>query len=231
MVSQVVRWRGCCSSLDSVELRPPFATVRHFTGNRRSEQRRCRLLANDITEVAGIPCTIGLRTLVDLANEMTDIKWEHALESALRQNLVTIEELAMEVERIRPQRIAGVRRIRRVLKLRPEGAPPTGSILETLMVQLIRTDSSLPTPERQVEVLNRHGDFVAYVDLAWPDLGIFIELDGRKYHQSGLYDARRETAVVAAKRLVTRSLHLARSNATPKLNLASVARVAPALTE
>jgi hypothetical protein len=33
----------------------------------------------------------------------------------------------------------------------------------------------LPAPQRQVLVVNRHGDFVAFVDLAWPELGVFIE--------------------------------------------------------
>lgn len=94
--------------------------------------------------------------------------------------------------------VRGVGRIRRVLALRPKGARPTGSILETLMIQLARRVEGLPPPQRQVEVRNRHGDFVAFVDLAWPELGIFIELDGQGHKDQPVYDARRETAVVAA---------------------------------
>lgn len=48
-------------------------------------------------------------------------------------------------------------------------------------------------------VVTQHGDFVAYVDLAWPDLGVFIELDGQQHRGQPVYDASRETSVVAAR--------------------------------
>ena len=41
------------------------------------------------------------------------------------------------------------------------------------------------------------GFFVARVDLSWPELGLFIELDGQHHKDQPVYDARRETAVVA----------------------------------
>ena len=66
------------------------------------------------------------------------------------------------------------------------------------MVQLARTVPGLADPVRQLSVMDRHGAFVARVDLAWPDLGLFIELDGQQHQGQPLYDARRETAVVAA---------------------------------
>src|SRR5205809_7921453 len=81
--------------------------------------------------------------------------------------------------------------------IRP-GAPPTESLLETLMVQLARTVPGLPDPVRQLRIEDDHGQFVARVDLAWPDLCLFIELDGEQHKDQPVYDARRETAVVAA---------------------------------
>src|SRR5439155_25335765 len=47
-------------------------------------------------------------------------------------------------------------------------------------------------------VVDLYGQFVARVDLAWPKLGLFIELDGEHHAGQPVYDARRETAVVAA---------------------------------
>ena len=85
-----------------------------------------------------------------------------------------------------------------MLAVRPPGAPATESLLETLMVQLARTVPGLPPPTRQLEVYDSHGNFVARVDLAWPELGLFIELDGQQHKGQPVYDARRETAVVAA---------------------------------
>src|SRR5439155_8862813 len=84
------------------------------------------------------------------------------------------------------------------LSLRPSGAPPTESLLETLMVQLVRRVAGLRAPDRQVVVTDQHGVFVARVDLAWPELGLFIELDGEHHKGQPVYDASRETAVVAA---------------------------------
>jgi very-short-patch-repair endonuclease len=56
----------------------------------------------------------------------------------------------------------------------------------------------LPPPVRQFVVYDEHGEFVAQVDLCWPELGLFIELDGQQHTGQPVYDARRETAVVAA---------------------------------
>jgi very-short-patch-repair endonuclease len=64
--------------------------------------------------------------------------------------------------------------------------------------QLIRRDPSLPPPERQVEVLLAFGQQPAYLDLAWPELGVFLELDGEQHKEQPLYDATRQTAVIAA---------------------------------
>ncbi len=60
------------------------------------------------------------------------------------------------------------------------------------MVQLVRRVPDLPDPVRQVEV------GWARVDLAWPSLGLFVELDGQRHKDQPLYDSRRETEIVAA---------------------------------
>jgi very-short-patch-repair endonuclease len=65
-------------------------------------------------------------------------------------------------------------------------------------VQLARTIEELGDPTRQLLVENTYGNFVAYVDLGWPELGLFIELDGQKHKDQPVYDSMRETAVVAA---------------------------------
>jgi very-short-patch-repair endonuclease len=132
--------------------------------------------------------------LIDLAGELDDLVWEQALESALRRRLTTIRD----VERAARGCQRGVARMRRVLALRPAGTPPTESLLETLMVQLARSVAGLAPPMRQVRVSNSYGEFVARVDLAWPDLGLFVELDGQHHKGQPVYDARRETAIVAA---------------------------------
>jgi very-short-patch-repair endonuclease len=184
---------GVLLGLDTVVLRGPVATVPPASSNHRSNVRRRVLPSEGLTTVQGVRCTDGLQTLLDLAAALDDLAWEQALESALRKELTTIEALTNA-----PSRMPGAARVRRVLALRPEGAPPTESLLETLMVQLAREVPGLVEPTRQLVIQNRHGAFVARVDLAWLELGLFIELDGEHHKGQPVYDASRETAVVAS---------------------------------
>jgi very-short-patch-repair endonuclease len=184
---------GVLHGLDGVELQGPDITLPPGRNGRRAGVRRRPVDPQRIVCVEGIRCTDGLQTMIDLASSLDDLGWEQALESALRRRLLSVADLET-----RPGRIPGNARIRRVLDARPVGAPPTESLLETLMVQLARTIEGLAAPVRQYRVVNEHDQFVARVDLAWPGLGLFIELDGEQHKDQPVYDARRETAVVAA---------------------------------
>lgn len=187
---------GVLLGYDAVQLAGPELTLPPGSSAARAGSRRAELPYGTV-EIAGFTVTSPLQTLVDLAAVLDDLRWEQALESALRKKLVCIAQLEVAAEEMGRRRTPGARRIRRVLALRPAGAPPTGSILETFFVQLRRLVPGSTEPLRQVEVRNRHGQFVAFVDFAWPELGIFIELDGQGHLGQPVYDATRETAVVA----------------------------------
>ncbi|MEA2900896.1 MAG: hypothetical protein QOH36_783 [Actinomycetota bacterium] len=154
--------------------------------------RRRPLPPDRITEVGGIRCTDGLQTMIDLAADLSDLVWEQALECALRKRLLSVAELEHVVPALGRARVPGTTRIRRVLALRPPGAVPTGSLLETLMVQLTRRYTRLPPAERQ----RRVGPYL--LDQSWAHIGLFLELDGQQHLDQPVYDARRETAIVAA---------------------------------
>lgn len=192
------RLAGVLLGLDAVTLDGPDFTVPPGSSNRRPGVRRRALPADRVMAVHGVPCTDGLQTLIDLAAMLDDLTWEQALESALRRCLTSVAAIEAVLPALGRARTPGVARIRRVLALRPPGAPPTESLLETLMVQLIRTTSGVPEPVRQHEVYDVHGRFVARLDLAWPMEGAFAELDGQFHEGQPVYDASRETAVVAA---------------------------------
>src|SRR5207237_9520427 len=64
--------------------------------------------------------------------------------------------------------------------------------------QLARTVPGLGEPVRQYVVRDSYGQFIARVDLAWPQRGLFIELDGQHHKDQPVHDARKQTAVVAA---------------------------------
>jgi hypothetical protein len=157
-----------------------------------------RVWSGSAVWIGGVPCADGTQTLVDLAAELDDLVWEQALESALRKQMMTVAALEAMLPAIGAARTPGTARIRRVLALRPPGAPPTESLLETLMVQLARGVPELCDPVRQLVVRDAHDQFIARVDLAWPDPGLFAELDGQQHKAQPVYDARRQTAVTAA---------------------------------
>lgn len=184
--------------LDGVIVRGPDVTVPPGASGRRLGARRRSLPADRVVTVSGYRCTDGRQTMADLAAELSDARWEQALESALRKRLTSVADVEQIVTEMARSRTRGTRRIRRVLALRPPGAPPTESLLETLMVQLARTVDGLPEPVRQLEVSDGEGCFVARVDLAWPELGLFVELDGQQHRGQPVHDARRQTAVAAA---------------------------------
>ncbi|MDQ1373940.1 MAG: hypothetical protein QOJ09_1278 [Actinomycetota bacterium] len=174
---------GVLHGLDSVELddRPT---------------RRDRLAPERVGVLGGVRCADGLSTLVDLAASLDDLTWEQAFESALRMRLTTVKAVEAELPALGAARVPGTRRIRRVLALRPAGAPPTGSLLETLAVQLARTVPDIGALVRQHEVWD-DDILIARLDLSRPDHGFFFELDGEQHKGQPVYDAMRETAVVA----------------------------------
>jgi very-short-patch-repair endonuclease len=159
--------------------RPP----KEWTVHRRS------VAAAQIVTTGPFRHTDPLMTLVDLAAVVDDLEWELALESALRLRVVELGHVEAGGGR-------GVNRIRRVLARRPPDCPPTGSIRETQFIQLARTVEVDPFV-RQYRVY-RDGRCVAALDLCWPHLGLFIEIDGRWHDQpaAGPYDRHRQNEVV-----------------------------------
>jgi hypothetical protein len=149
---------------------------------------RRRVLPDDrVVVIDGRQCTDGLQTLIDLSADLDDLRWEQALESALRKRLTSMRDIEAALPVLGRARTSGVRRMRRVLAARPNAAPPTESLLETLMVQLVRGVEGLPEPTRQHEVVDQSGSFVARVDLSWPELGLFLELDGQHHERQPVY--------------------------------------------
>jgi len=176
------------------EARGALAGVLHRLDGVRLDDRpvrRSRLQREQIAIVAGLACADARTTLVDLAVLLDDDRWEQALESALRKRLVTVDDF----DDLRTG-THGLPRIRRVLARRPPGAPPTESLLETLALQLARP--VLGEPTRQLVLRREDGSFIARIDLTWPPRGVFFELDGEHHKDQPVYDASRQTAVVAA---------------------------------
>jgi very-short-patch-repair endonuclease len=113
-----------------------------------------------------------------------------------------------------------------VLTRRPPHAPPTESLLETLALQLARDVPLLGEMTRQHEVRDEHGTFVARVDLSKPELGLFFELDGQHHLDQPVYDAARETAVVAVTGWLPARFTWRQITRTPRFSQRQMAQVA-----
>jgi hypothetical protein len=178
---------GHAYGFEGVERWWPRVLVERRGSGKRAGVRRVRALPADTVVVEQVRCLTPAVALRDLASVLDDIHWEQALEFCLRKHLVTTSEVA-EWQHAR---------VRRVIKLRGGLLiPPTESLLETLAVQLIRLDPSIPTPVRQFEIYDEHGNFVGRPDLCWPELGIFLELDGQGHKDQPVYDANRQNRII-----------------------------------
>jgi hypothetical protein len=165
-------------------------------GHYRTGVRRRELTPAEVVRLGPFWMTAPVITLLDIAADLDDIAWEWSLESAMRRGLVTMSAVWAELDERARLHQRGVARARRVLELRPTGARPTGSQLETEFIQLIRPVPEIPDEERQFPV-ERNGEVVARLDVAFPRVHAYTEVHGAQHRESLVYDACRETMVAA----------------------------------
>lgn len=133
---------------------------------------RCRIVLRQ-----GIPTTDINRTLLDVGRHVGDQRLGRAIEFARRAELTTWSELIQNLTRHARRGRPGVARMRRVIAANAHRAEVTDSDFELLVIALL-LEHGLPEPVLHHRVLA--GDrFVAEVDLAYPELRLAIELDGR----------------------------------------------------
>jgi very-short-patch-repair endonuclease len=126
----------------------------------------------------GLRVTTPMLTLLDLASIYTEERLERIVDDAHRRGLISParvgEFLSLPTNRNRPG--AGV--LRELVAMR-NGDRAIGSHLETLLLRALRS-RGLPLPIPQHPVQTRNG--VRYLDFAYPDAMIAIELDGLEAH-------------------------------------------------
>jgi very-short-patch-repair endonuclease len=120
--------------------------------------------------------TTVLRTLLDLSRRLPVEQAVAAVDSALRQGLITTEELVGGLCALPAGR--GRQRVCRVLDLID---PKSGSVLESLCRVLLALNG-LPAPQTQ-HVVRSAGRWVGRVDFAWLDQWLIVETDGFEYHK------------------------------------------------
>lgn len=156
------------------------------------------LCAEDVTTVRGLATTTPARTVADLLRDADRLTAIWAIEHTLRLGTASGQHIDAALARMAGQPFVSRARQRRALADRRSESP-----LET-GARLLLLDAGLPVPVPQYEVL---GAARWRLDLAWPELGIAVELDGRSVHEAPtalLADRRRQNDLEAHGWLVLR---------------------------
>jgi very-short-patch-repair endonuclease len=133
----------------------------------------------DLDEVDGIPCTSVARTVLDLPAVAPARLVALALDHACRRWPGTLDVVTQRHLELPRRGRRGTRLVTEMLDERHGRGRFTDSGFETATVRLVRA-VGLPEPVLQHRV--RDGDFVAFIDLAWPDIRWALECDSLAFH-------------------------------------------------
>ncbi len=168
------------------------------TGRREAgvDQHRGRILRGDLEvgrygrKVMGPTRTcLELTTILDVEHAMVEIG------DLLHRALTTIEALRSRYALM--DRWPDTLRSDLILRL-VDGRPESVGEQRTLFLCWAQ---HLPAPIPQYPIRDRSGRVICRVDLAWPDLGLFLEFDGRVKYERHLRDGETATdAVLREKR-------------------------------
>ncbi|WP_084541210.1 type IV toxin-antitoxin system AbiEi family antitoxin domain-containing protein [Nocardioides alkalitolerans] len=168
------------------------------TGRREAGvvQHRGALGDEDVVTTNGLTHTSGTRAALEVAS-MPTIDLEHGLvvvNSLLHRGVTTVEKLAQAADEAAhwPYTLS----IPRLLAL-ADGRVETVGESRTLYLCHIER---IPLPVPQVAITDHTGLVFARVDFAWPDLGVFLEFDGKIKYQGALVDGTDVTSVVLAEK-------------------------------
>lgn len=152
--------------------------------------RREQLDPSQVAWRQGFPVTNAVRTCFDLAGRLPLQEAVVALDQALAAGLVDLAALEAFVEE--QAGANGVVKARRAVSL---ADPKSESPMETRL-RLLLESSGLPRPQAQVELFTPGGQFVARVDLFYPEAGLAIEYDGENHRDRLVEDNRRQNRLL-----------------------------------
>jgi very-short-patch-repair endonuclease len=142
--------------------------------------------------VDAIPVTSPARTLVDLAEVLSQQRLADAVHEAEVQRILDVRQVDAVLSRI-PGR-PGRHKLRRVLAAYGDGPSMTRNGAERAFLRLC-ADHGLPTPQSNVRV------DVFEVDFFWPRARVVLELDGGATHRTrrAFREDRRRDRVLAGR--------------------------------
>jgi hypothetical protein len=186
---------------DGYSLRRPFHLLvprhRNVTRSNVRIHRAEVIELIDRVTVDGLPVTSATRTLIDLARTADAAQLAAALDSALRDGLISEAALHRRIATTRSQGRHGLPLLHEVLAGH-EATRGGQSWLEREYLRLL-ADAGLPRPDTQ-SVLSRAKDRLVRVDCRFPGTQVVVELLGYRFHRSRSqmsHDATRSNALLA----------------------------------
>lgn len=159
-----------------VEVAVPPGVVRSRRG---IKLRRCRDLADHVTEVSGVPVCSTPLLLVQLSARLGRDSTEAAINRADKLDLIDPEALRTAIEALKGR--PGVAQLRSILER--STFQLSDSKLERLFRPIARR-AGLPQP-LMGETVNGFE-----VDFWWPELNFVVETDGLRYHRTAITQTR-----------------------------------------
>ena len=157
------------------------------TGSLRSPHKDIKvrrvvdLPSRDLRWFDGMRITNPTRTVIDLAGVLDCRRLDLAIDEARRRRLIAERPLRETLDRLGRQGRSGAGLLAKILEEGEFKRPVPGSPFERRLLHFLDAHR-FPRPERQYEIFDDRGAFVARVDLAYPHLKIAIECDGKKHH-------------------------------------------------
>ncbi len=194
--SAAALWRIDGFPLALVELTIPYSRSVHLPGVKVHRSKQYRFA--DLTMIDGLPVTGIARTVLDLAAVVSPRRLDYALDAVIRQKLVEWPDVYEVLIRHSARGRNGCGKLRTMLEAR-YGDTAIPDSRWNRMVGTLLLDAGLAEPVYEHEVVNRAGEFVARVDLAYPRIKLAIELDSVRWHHnldSFVADPRRKNALL-----------------------------------
>ena len=164
--------------------------------------------ADQFTAVDRLPVTTLERTVVDLASVVAfpRLRWM-VDELVLAHGAVSFGSVQRCLRQVERRGRRNIGNLQMVLDARQEAGPAPRSRTELTVDQLV-AQSGLPVPQKEFPVPGWELG-AGFVDRAWPEVKLILEVDGRTWHsreQSMARDRARDRAAAAEGWLVIRVL-------------------------
>lgn len=158
--------------LDDVHVSRPDA--RCGRRERGVRQHRGVLLASDVTNRMGLEVTSATKTALDVTRCAGMEASLVAVNFLLRVGLTTVSDMRERYGAM--ARDPFTLKTDLVLRLADDRPESVGEVRTMFMLHR----GGVPGPIPQYELYDDHGDLVARLDFAWPELGVWLEFDGRE---------------------------------------------------